>query len=113
MSSPFVKAKARLELLGYRVGKTENWNSFAKIRQDLFNCIDLIAMRHGEPLLAIQVTSNTNVSGRMAKAHDIAHEWVSTGSRFEVWGYKPKGKEPPRVMVMLGTGEWVAVKELE
>ncbi len=111
--SPMQKALKRLRTIGYTVGITEHWNPFSKHRQDLYGCIDLIAMRQGEPLLAIQVTSNTNVSGRMAKSHDVAHDWVSTGNRFEVWGWTPKSKKPPRVMVMTGAGEWVAVKELE
>ncbi len=113
MSSPYAKSKQRLEKIGYRVGKCEHWNHFAKIRQDLYGCIDLIAMRPGEALLAVQPTDITSVSKRMAKAHQTAIDWVSTGNRFEVWGWTPKSKKPPRVMVMTGAGEWVAVKELD
>jgi hypothetical protein len=106
MSSPYVKAKARLEALGYQVGKTEYWNSFAKCRVDLFSCIDAVCMRPFTPLLAIQVTDITSVSKRMEKAHKIAMKWVSTGNRFEVWGFTPKSKKPPRIMEMLESGEW-------
>jgi hypothetical protein len=107
MSSPFVKAKARLEALGYQVGKTEHWNHFAKIRQDLFGCVDAIAMRPGSPLLAVQVTDITSVSKRMEKSLVVALDWVNTGNRFEVWGYTPKSKKPSRVMQMMSTGVWI------
>ncbi len=104
MSSPYEKVKKHLELLGYTVGKTEYWNAFCKRRVDLYGCIDAVAMRHGDPLLAIQVTSRSNVSSRMKKAHAVALQWVSTGNRFEVWG--TEARKPPRVMRMLANGEW-------
>jgi len=111
VSSPFVKAKARLEALGYTVGKTEHWNHFAKIRQDLFGCVDAVCMRPFSPLLAVQVTDITSVSKRMAKAHTIAMEWISTGNQFWVMGYTPKSKKPPRIMVMMSGGKWAAREE--
>lgn len=107
MSSPFEKAKARLVALGYQVGKTEHWNHFANIRQDLFGCIDLIALCSGKPILAMQVTDITSVSKRMAKAQAIAQSWVLTGNQFEIWGYTPKSKQPPRRMAMTASGAWV------
>src|SRR5690349_16157054 len=111
MSSPFEKAKKRLSEIGYTVGKVEYWNAFCRRRVDLFNCIDAVCMRHGDPLLAVQVTSRSNVSARMKKAHPVALQWVSTGNRFEVWGYTPKSKKPPRVMAMQPTGNWEAIRE--
>jgi hypothetical protein len=106
MSSPYVKAKARLEALGYQVGKTEHWNNYAHVRMDLFNCIDAVCMRSDSPLLAIQVTDITSVSKRMEKAHEVAVSWVSTGNRFQVLGFTPKSKKPPRVIEMQANGEW-------
>lgn len=106
MSSPFEKAKAALVVLGYQVGKTEYWNHFAKCRVDLFGCIDAVCIQPGRTILALQVTDITSVSKRMAKAQDIARVWVGTGNRFQIWGYTPKSKKPPRVMAMARTGEW-------
>ena len=91
MSSPFTKAKAQLEAHGYRVGKTEYWNPWGEVRVDLFGCIDLVALCPLRPLLAVQVTSRTNVSARMKKAHDLAVTWISTGNRFQVIGYGKNG----------------------
>ena len=111
MSSPFEKAKKALVAEGYAVGKTEYWNHFAKCRVDLFGSIDAVCLRLGSPLLAVQVTDITSVSKRMKKAHDVAQAWVSTGNRFEVWGYTPRSRKPPRIMAMSLTGEWFAREE--
>jgi hypothetical protein len=111
MSSPYEKAKKALAEMGYTVGKVEYWNSFVKRRMDLFGCIDAICMRHGDPLMALQVTSITNVNARMNKSHAVALQWVSTGNRFEVWGYTPKSRKPPRVMAMQQSGEWLPIRE--
>jgi|SRR6185295_10336166 len=106
MSSPYEKAKKAFVERGYTVGKVEYWNGFVNRRVDLFGCIDAICMQHGYPLIALQVTGITNVSSRMNKSHAVALQWVSTGNRFEVWGFTPKSKKPPRVMAMTITGEW-------
>ena len=45
---------------GYKVWITEHWNPWARIRQDLFGCIDLLAIGNGETL-AVQTTSRSNV----------------------------------------------------
>lgn len=102
--SPYSKAKQALEKQGYTVGKCEHWNAFAKIRVDLFGCIDLICLRAGSPLIAVQVTSKSNVSARMKKAQKMAHAWVSTGNRFQVIGYE--SRKDVRIMEMNGAGEW-------
>ena len=47
------------------VGVTEHWNAFARIRQDLFGCIDMLAI--GPDILAVQTTSATNISVRVRK----------------------------------------------
>jgi len=52
--------------LGYRVAVVERWNPYARIRQDCFGCIDVLAVR-GDETLAVQATSGSNVSARVAK----------------------------------------------
>lgn len=51
---------------GYRVAVVEHWNHFARIRQDLFGCIDILCIGGGETI-AIQATSYSNVSARIRK----------------------------------------------
>jgi len=51
---------------GYLCAVVEKWNMHAKIRQDLFGCIDVIAIGPGETV-GIQCTSYSNVSARVKK----------------------------------------------
>jgi hypothetical protein len=51
---------------GYTVAIVEHWNSFARIRQDLFGFIDILALK-GKEVLAIQTTTATNMSARITK----------------------------------------------
>lgn len=69
MSSPTQRSKAHLEKQGYRVAITEHWCPFSHRRKDLFNIVDLLAIREGETL-AVQTTSGSNVSARVKKIAD-------------------------------------------
>ena len=51
---------------------TERWNPHARIRQDLFGFVDVIAVGP-EGTLAVQTTSATNVSSRIRKIADHEH----------------------------------------
>lgn len=64
--TPTMRSLAYLRGLGYRVAVVERWNYHAKIRQDLFGVVDLLAIREGETL-AVQTTSGSNVAARAAK----------------------------------------------
>tara|TARA_R110000851_G_scaffold93777_3_gene204164 strand:- start:1102 stop:1413 length:312 start_codon:yes stop_codon:yes gene_type:complete len=52
------------------VAIVERWNAFAKIRQDLFGIIDLLAIDIKGNTVGIQVTSYSNVSARLKKMED-------------------------------------------
>lgn len=96
-TSPTQLSKRHLEAQGYKVWITEHWNSFARIRQDLFGFIDLLALR-GDETLAVQTTSYSNVSARVRKIADhenvsavrdagwsiSVHGWHKVGSRWQV-----------------------------
>lgn len=60
----------------------ERWNPHARIRQDLFGFIDVLAIR-GDQTLAIQATSGSNVAHRLAKirATPAAAAWLAGASR--------------------------------
>lgn len=51
------------------VQKVETWNHFARRRNDLFECWDVLAIKDGETI-AVQTTSRGNVSSRAAKIAD-------------------------------------------
>jgi hypothetical protein len=90
-TSPTQRSKKYLEGLGYRVAIVERWNAFAKCRQDLFNIIDLLAMKDGEPLLAVQTTTTPHLVERMHKAPETVKTWESTGNRFVFHGWAERG----------------------
>jgi len=84
------------------------------VTRDLYQCIDLMAIQAGRPVLAVQVTSRSNVNARMEKAKNggNAFMWVQTGNVFEIWGYG--GIKTARRVVRMGMdGEWIEVKEGE
>ena len=94
MSSPTELTIKTLKKEGYTVGIVEKYNSFIKIRQDLYGCIDILACRAGEKdILAVQCTTVSNQSSRMAKAMQEPRlaVWLGSGGRFEVWGWAKKG----------------------
>jgi len=93
-TSPTQLSKKHLEAQGYTVAVTEHWNSFARIRQDLFGFIDLLALR-GDETLAVQTTSHSNVSARVKKIadHDNVDAVRKANWRIEVHGwYKENGR---------------------
>lgn len=79
---------------GWTAGIVEKWNPHARIRQDLFGCIDLIVADEGEGILGVQVTSGANVAARLTKAKVEPRlvKWLSSGGRFEVWGFRKLAK---------------------
>ncbi len=95
--SPTQRSLKELRKRGYMVAITEKWNPFAKIRQDLFGFIDLLAIR-GNEVLAVQTTSGTNVAARVAKIVSLqaARLWLESPNRKIVvhgWAKRgPRGK---------------------
>ena len=72
---------------------------YARIRQDLFACIDIVAMDPGtHTLWGIQVTSGSNHAARRAKARQIPALtlWLSCGARFAIWSYSKTGARGKR-----------------
>lgn len=95
--SPTQRSLKHLRDQGYRVAITERWNPFAKIRQDLFGFIDLLAIRDGETL-AVQTTSAGNMAARVKKIAEseavgdvrkagwrvVVHGWRKVGNRYQL-----------------------------
>lgn len=69
--SPAQRSLKYLRDQGYTVAITEKWNPHARVRQDLFGFVDLLAIREGQTL-AVQTTSASNLSDRRKKV--LAHE---------------------------------------
>ena len=84
------------------VAVVEKWNPHAKIRQDLFGFVDLLAIRPGETL-AVQTTSLSNMSQRVTKISEseTAPKVREAGWKIEVHGWRKlkSGWEPKIVDV--------------
>ena len=95
--TPTQRSLKYLRDAGYTVAIVEHWNSFARIRQDLFGIIDLLAVR-GTETLGVQTTSSTNVAARIRKLEESpmlsllreanwsihVHGWRKVGNRWQV-----------------------------
>jgi hypothetical protein len=91
--TPTARSLDLLRKDGWHAQVVERYLAFARVRQDLFGFIDLVAIKEGEPLLAVQATSTSNLASRVNKALEspLLRVWLSTGARFECWGWSLKG----------------------
>lgn len=98
MSSPTQRTIKALKELGFTCQIVEYWSPFAKRRIDLFNCIDIVAVKEGVGIIGVQTTSADNHSARMNKARETPAiaEWLRAGARFEVWSWGVKGARGKR-----------------
>ena len=97
MSSPTQRSLKLLRKAGYRAAVVEKWNPHAKIRQDLWGFVDVLAIRKGETV-AVQACHYSDVSKRVEKIanHEnvgavreagwriIVHGWHKVGRRYQV-----------------------------
>ena len=100
--SPTQRSLKYLRDQGYTVAVTERWNPFAKIRQDLFGFVDLIAIRNGATL-AIQSTSASNLSSRRKKieSHENLQVVQAAGWNVILHGWRKNSKN-----------KWVLTEEI-
>lgn len=89
MSSPTQRTLAALRKDGWLVAVVEKWNAHARIRQDLFGVVDVLAIR-GDETLAVQATSAGNVAARVKKIaeHESTPLIRAASWRLEVWGWR-------------------------
>jgi hypothetical protein len=85
-----------LRELSYHTGVVEKWNPFAKIRQDLFGA-DVLPLKPGEPVLAVQATTGANHAARREKLATAGFVglWKGAGAALEIWSWThagPRGK---------------------
>ncbi|MEY4760669.1 MAG: hypothetical protein RLZZ200_525 [Pseudomonadota bacterium] len=92
-ASPTQRSLAELRKRGYPlVAVTEKWNPHARIRQDLFGIVDVLAV--GDDIVAVQATSGSNVASRVAKIaeSDAAPHLRKAGIRILVHGWRKNSK---------------------
>src|SRR5687768_1416736 len=90
--SPTQRTLAHLKAQGFKhVAIVEKWNPHARIRQDLFGFIDILAVLNNVTY-AFQVTSGSNVSKRFDKIHgeheDALVALIAAGWHVSVHGWR-------------------------
>jgi hypothetical protein len=94
VTSPTQRTLAEMRERGYPlVQVVEKWNAYARVRQDLFGFIDVVAV--GDDIVGVQATSASNVSHRVQKITDSPALAIlrKAGIRILVHGWaKRKGK---------------------
>lgn len=87
--TPTQRTLKRLRDMGYTAAVVEHWNPHAKIRQDLFGFIDVLALGDGE-VLAVQACSGTDAAARVRKIADHPNVGAvrKAGIRIEVWAWR-------------------------
>jgi len=71
-TSPTQLTLKKLRAEGWTAAITEHWNSFVKIRQDLFGIVDVLGIGEGGTI-AVQTTSDSNLSARVKKMAECEH----------------------------------------
>lgn len=69
----------------------ERWNRFAKVRQDLFGFIDIIALDEACGIVGVQ-SCGSSFASHLAKitseCHDAAMTWLRCGGKIELWSWR-------------------------
>ena len=99
---PTARSLKLLRERGYRCAVVEKWNPHARIRQDLFGVVDILAIK-GPETLAVQATSGSHVADRVTK---IAESEAIADIRAAGWSFYVHGWRK------LANGRW-EVREVD
>jgi hypothetical protein len=106
MSSPTSRSLDELRGRGWTAQVVERWNQYARVRVDLFGCIDLVAAAPPTALCAcrptcpgarcrnagvwgIQACAGASHAARRTKslAEPRLRAWLEAGGRFAIWSW--------------------------
>jgi hypothetical protein len=93
-TSPTQRSLALLRQEGYRAEVVERWNPHARVRQDLFTIIDIVAIGNGHTV-GVQTTTKSNMKARHDKIVECEAypDLVRAGWKIIVHGwYRDKDK---------------------
>jgi len=105
--SPTQLTLKRLREMGYYAQVVEHYNAFAKIRQDLFGGVDVLALGEGRTL-AVQCTSKSNMASRVKKLRALPVLPFMRSCRWElqVWGWAKSKKTRKYELFIEGVLPW-------
>lgn len=113
-SSPTQRSLEALRRDGWTAAIVERWNGFAKIRQDLFGWMDILAVHPRFGITAgVQTTTRSNMKTRVKKilANDRAEKWLLAGNLIFVHGWakrKERGKSRPHYELV---SQWITAAD--
>lgn len=95
--TPTQRALKDLRALAFMAQVVERWNPHAKVRQDLFGCIDIVAIGHGM-IIGVQVCAGASHAARRKKMLDepAMYRWLGCGGKLELWSYSKRGARGKR-----------------
>lgn len=95
--SPTQRTLRWLRDAGYTAQVTEKWNPHARVRQDLFGCIDIISLGP-EGILGVQACAGSSHAARRKKslAEPRLIAWLAAGGKFSVVSWSKKGARGKR-----------------
>jgi hypothetical protein len=107
--SPTARTLEELRKRGYVAQVVEKWNMHAKVLQDLFGCIDVVAIGP-EGIIGVQATSGQtggNHSNRRTKmlAEPRAKKWLEAGGKLWLWSWAQRGARDERKLWTLRAEE--------
>lgn len=116
-TSPTQRSLKLLKDMGLRAQVVERWNAHARVRQDLFGVIDIVALDPAaRRVLGVQTTSRSNMSARVTKIKESAEakDWSICCGPIYVHGWdKPKTRWRVRRIVMEYGEEGWTVYEID
>jgi len=97
--SPTSRALADLREMGFTAQVVERWNPHARIRQDLFGCIDIVAIHPELGTLGVQACAGGSHATRRVKCcgESKLRTWLTAGNAFEIWSYAKQGPRGQKV----------------
>lgn len=78
-TTPTMRTLAYCKKIGRTSGIVEKWNSFIKIRQDLFGFIDIICIDPDKGIVAVQSTGSAHsehIKKLTIEREEIVREWL-------------------------------------
>ena len=105
--TPTARTLAECKRRGWTAQVVEKWNPHARVRQDLFGCIDIVAIAPpddeilGSPrIIGIQATSNNGGNHAAHRAKILAEPrikaWLEAGAALELWSWAKQGPRGKR-----------------
>ena len=102
-STPTQRSLKHMRDQGYLCEVTERWNQWAKVRQDLFNFVDILCIKDGKTV-AVQTTSYSNISARINKIQGLDSYPIIKSAGWEIvvhgWKKDKSGKWMVREVIM-------------